>query len=204
MEHIGAHVESGDNVDSWTHQCTSLDHKLQHHVHFESFLDEPEPENDSPDNDDDDDDGSDDEDDTDQGNFGDWTQGGDYDTGDGGNDFDWNLEQDFDGGNSFGDAGGGFPPTNFATASKSVNNHQEGILEQVRFPDNLERTCNPIVPLQSLVVQRTLGQGGSDTVFEVRHGNSKQSFALKTIVRKGPSSEASHTLFSSPRLSHGS
>ena len=192
MEHIGAHIESGDNADSWTRQCTSLDHKLQHHVHFESFLDEPEPENDSSDDDNDDDnDGSDDEDDTDQGNFGDWTQGGDYDAGDGGNDFDWNLEQDFDGGSSFGDAGGEFPRTSFTTASKSVKHHQEGILEQNRFPDNLERICKPIVPLQSLVVQRTLGQGGSGTVFEVGHGNSKQNFALKTIVRKGPSSEAS-------------
>ena len=65
------------------------------------------------------------------------------------------------------------------------------MLEQVRFQNKLERTCNPIVPLQSLVVQRTLGQGGSGTSFEVRQGNSQQNFALKTIVRRGPNSKAS-------------
>ena len=186
MEHIGAHIKSGANVDTWTHQCTSLDHKLQDHVHF---LDEPEPEDDNPE--DDDDDNGDDGDDTDQRNFDDWTQGGDYDAGDDGNDVDRNLEQDFDGGNSFGGAGGELPPTNFMTASKSVIHHQEGILRQARFPDKLGRTCNPNVPLQSLVVQRTLGRGGSGTVFEVTHDNSQQSFALKTIVWTKSSSKAS-------------
>lgn len=95
-------------------------------MHFESFLDEPEPEDDNSD---------DDDDDTDQDDFG---------AGDGGNDFDWNLEQDFDGGGSFGESGRGLLTTNFTTVSKSVIRHQEGILEQVQLPENLERTCNPI------------------------------------------------------------
>ena len=198
MDHIGAHIESGDNDRNWTHQCTSLDHKLESHLHFESFSDEKEPEDDNFD-DDDDGDGSDDEDASDDDNGSgdegytdrDWTQGGDYHARDSGNDFDRNLEQDFDGGSSFGDAGGEFPPTNFTTASKSVKYYQESILEQVRFSENFERTYNPIIPLQSLVVQRTLGQGGSGTVFEVKHGNSQQSFALKTIVRTSSSSRAS-------------
>lgn len=45
-------------------------------MHFELSVDELDPE----------DDGFDDEDDTDQGNFGDWTHGGDCDAGDGGDD----------------------------------------------------------------------------------------------------------------------
>ena len=150
MDHIGAHIESGDNVDDWFHQCTSLDHKVESHVDFKSFLDESELEDDNSD----DDDGSDNDGYTDRDNFGDWTQGGDYDAGNGGNDFDWNLEQVFNRGSSFSDAGGEFPPTNFTTASKSFKHHQEGILEQVGFSGTLERTCNPIVPLCCTVARR--------------------------------------------------
>ena len=176
------------NVGDWSHQCTSLDHKLESHVDFESFLDESELEDDSSD---DDDDGSDNDGYTDQDDFGDWTQGGDYDAGDGANDFDWNPEQDFDGRSSFGDAGGEFPSTNFTSKSNSLKHHQDGILEQVGFPDSLERACNSIVPLQSLIVQRTLGHGGSGTVFEVSQGNSQETFALKTIVRTDSNSKSS-------------
>ena len=40
-------------------------------------------------------------------------------------------------------------------------------------------------------MQQTLGHGDSGAIFEVRHGISQQNLALKTIVRTGPSSEAS-------------
>ena len=121
MNHIGAHIESGDNVDDWFHQCTSLDHKL------ESLLDEPELEVDSSNNNA----RPEDEGYTDQDNFRDWTQGGDYDADD------------------------------------------------------------PVLPLQSLVVQRTPRSGNYGTVSKVRLGNSRQSFALKTIGRTDPSSKPS-------------
>ena len=193
MKHIGGHIQSGDNVHNWTHQCTSLDHKLEPHMYFKSFVDELDPQDDSSDDDEDDeddDDGSNDEDDTAQGNFDDWTQGGEYDAGDDWNDFDENLDHDHDRGTSFG-RGGDFLPTNFMTAPKSVVNHREGILERIRSPDSLGQSCKPSVPLQSLVVKRTLGQGGSGAVLEVLHSSSQQSFAFKIIARTASTSRAS-------------
>ena len=68
---------------------------------------------------------------------------------------------------------------------------QEDIMKKARFSDNLKQAGNSNVPLQSLVVQRILGHRGYGTGFEVRHGKSQQNLALKTIVRTGPSSEAS-------------
>ncbi|KAM0799397.1 hypothetical protein BDR22DRAFT_890297 [Usnea florida] len=42
IEHIGDHIKSGDKVTDWTHRCTSLEHTLQNHVHYEISLDRPE------------------------------------------------------------------------------------------------------------------------------------------------------------------
>ena len=123
MKHVDAHIESGDNVGKLTHQCSSMNRELQHHRHFESFLDEPVPKDDSSDDDDgddDDDDGSEDKNDTDRDNLGYWTQSGDYNAGDGGNDFDRNYEQNCHQGSSFGNAGGGFPLANYTTVLKSL------------------------------------------------------------------------------------
>ena len=70
IEHIGDHIKSGDKITDWTHRCTSLEHTLQHHVHFEISLDRPEMDNHSSEN------------------FDGLIQRSDYDHGDGGNPFD--------------------------------------------------------------------------------------------------------------------
>ena len=69
IEHIGDHIKSGDKITDWTHRCTSLEHTLQHHVHFEISLDRTETDDNSSEN-----------------NFEDLIQNGDYEHGDGGKD----------------------------------------------------------------------------------------------------------------------
>ena len=70
IEHIGDHIKSGDKITDWTHRCTSLEHTLQHHVHFENSSNNPETADNSSEN------------------FDDLIQKGDYDHGDSANLFD--------------------------------------------------------------------------------------------------------------------
>ena len=48
LEHIVSHIKAGDEIEYWTHQCTSLEHKLQDHVNFKTSPDESETDNDNP------------------------------------------------------------------------------------------------------------------------------------------------------------
>lgn len=164
MRHIGAHIESGANINDWVHQCTSLDHKIQHRVHFEIPSDKSEMGDDTSN------DG-----DSDQDDFSGWTQGGDFDTGDGGAPFDADSEQDPGQGSSYSGAGGAYPPMRFTAAvSRRMDTPKRIILLE-----GLEQDSTPVRPLESLTVRRTLGHGGSGTVFEVSHVGSKDTFALK-------------------------
>ena len=70
IKHIGDHIKSGEKITDWTHRCTSLEHTLQHHVHFEISSNRPET------------------DENNSENFSDLIQNDDYDHGDGGNLFD--------------------------------------------------------------------------------------------------------------------
>ena len=173
LEHIGRHIEEGDDIDDWRHQCTSLDHKLEYPVHFDTLPDEPEI----------DDDNSDD-DDMDPGNFRGWTQGGDYDPGDEGNLPGWNPDQGPGEGNTDGGAGGAHSPMRFMTAAQSVVSPQMEALKRGTSPEGFEQDSSHVRPLQSFAVRRTLGHGGSGAVFEVSQVGSKQTFALKTIRRE--------------------
>ena len=166
MRHIGAHIENGDNINEWVHQCTSLDHKIKLHVHFEIPSDEPEMDDDSSNN------GDPDQDDFNDG----WTQGGDYDLGDGGSSFGVDPYQDPGEGSSYSGAGGAYPLTRFTTAAVS---QRMTTPNWATLPEGVEQDCNPVRPLESLSVRRTLGHGGSGTVFEVSHRASKETFALK-------------------------
>ena len=76
IEHIGDHIKSGHKITDWTHRCTSLEHTLQHHVHFEISLDRPATDDNSSEN------------------FDQLIQLDDYDHGDGGNLIDQELNSD--------------------------------------------------------------------------------------------------------------
>ena len=175
--HIGRHIEDGDAIDDWIHQCTSLDHKLEHHVHFDIFPDEAEI-----------DDADSDDDDTDQGGFGSWTQGGDFDPSQHGDSFGWDPDQGPGERNPYGGIGGTNPPMGFTTAAQGVVSHRAETLKQVTLLECLEQDSYHARPLQSFTVQRSLGHGSSGAVFEVSQGDLKQSFALKTIRRKSSGS----------------
>ena len=173
MAHIGRHIEDGDAIDDWIHQCTSLDHKLKPHVHFDIFSNENQI----------DDDDSDD-DDIDQGGFGSWTREGDYDPSEHGNSFGWDPDQGPGGGNSYGGTSGANLPTEFTAAAQGVVSHRVETQKQVKIPESLEQDSCHVRSLQSFTVQRILGYGSSGIVFEVSQGDLKQSFALKSIRRK--------------------
>lgn len=159
MEHIGAHIEHGDHqIMDWVHQCTSLDHNVQRHVHFDLSLDDPEMDGD---------DSNDDDNDTDEEDLFGWTQGGDYDPSNGEKSSGTGPDQDHNEDWSHGDTG-------------------------EKPSDGIEQASDSLEYLQSLTVTRTLGRGGSATVYEVNNGDMKQNLALKVIPRKQVgSSEAS-------------
>lgn len=190
MAHIGRHIEDGDAIDDWIHQCTSLDHKLKHHVHFDILPDEIEI-------DDDDDDDDSDDDDTDQGGFGGWTQGGDYDPGEPWDSCGGDPDQGPGEGNSYGGTGGAYLPMRSTTAAKSVVSQRVRTLKQVTLPECLEQDFCHVRPLQSFTVQRTLGKGGFGTVLEVSQDDLDRTFALKTIPREqsGPSNALDYDAF---------
>lgn len=166
IKHIGDHIESGGNISDWVHQCTSLDHKIQHHFHFEIPSDEPEMDDDSSNNGD-----------PDQDNFnGGWTQEGDYDPGDGGSPFGADPYQDPGESSSYSGAGGASSAMRFMTAAVSP---RVDTSNPVTLPDGVEQDLRPVRPLESLSVRCILGHGGSGTVFEVSHVGSRETFALK-------------------------
>ena len=172
MAHIGRHIEDGNAMDDWIHQCTS-DHKLKRRVHFDISPDEAEI-----------DDADSDDDHTDQGGFGSWTHGGDYGPNEHGDPSGWEPDQDPGEGNSYGGTSGANLPMRFATAAQGVLGHRVETPKQVTPPEYLEQDSCHVRPLQSFTVQRTLGHGSSGAVFEVSQSDSKQNFALKTIRRK--------------------
>ena len=69
------------------------------------------------------------------------------------------------------------------TARQNVVNQQVDTLKRPALRDNLDRLVRIVGLSKSLTVQRTLGRGGSGTVFEVSPVDSEQRYALKIIKR---------------------
>ena len=142
MEHIFTHIENGSKMNDWVHQCTSLDHKLKNHVHFEVPSDEPE-------------------------NNG-WIQDGDFGHGNAMGFIEWDPDQVSRG--AFGLVKRVHLPKKHTTAEKSPLSLRMDALRRCASPENLMREFSHVQPLISFTLQRSLGHGGFDIVFEFSHG----------------------------------